>query len=145
MLAVGLFDTLVLALAYTLAGTPRAWVWAAITGVLAAVPFLGYVAVAAMGLQLASMGAAAPALLSVVLGCTVLLAGDKVVRPIVAGGGMRLPFVWVLMGCIGGFEVLGLAGLVIGPVLLSLACELWQQEPAHLSSGRRTSPPPADR
>ena len=37
----------------------------------------------------------------------------------VARGGMRLPFVWVLMGCIGGFGVLGLAGLVIGPVVLS--------------------------
>ncbi len=128
MLAVGLFDTVALALAYTLAGTPRAAVWAAITGVLAAVPFLGYVAVVAMGLQMASTEPAAPALLSVVLGCAVLLAGDKVVRPIVAGGGMRLHFVWVLVGCIGGFEVLGLAGLVIGPVLLSLARELWQRE-----------------
>ena len=49
-----------------------------------------------------------------------LLSGDKLVRPMVARGGVRLPFVWVLMGCIGGFGVLGLAGLVIGPVVLSL-------------------------
>ena len=42
---------------------------------------------------------------------------------------MRLHSVWVLMGCIGDFEVLGLAGLVIGPVMLSLARELWQREP----------------
>jgi predicted PurR-regulated permease PerM len=125
MLAVGIFDAVTLALAYTLAGTPHALVWAAITGALAAVPFLGYVAVAAMGLQMTSMGVAAPAALSMALGCAVLLAGDKLVRPIVAGSGMRLPFVWVLMGCIGGFEVLGLAGLVIGPVMLCLARELW--------------------
>ena len=45
----------------------------------------------------------------------------------VARGGMRLPFVWVLMGCIGGFSVLGLAGLVIGPVVLTLAQEIWEQ------------------
>jgi predicted PurR-regulated permease PerM len=145
MLAVGIFDTVAMALAYTLAGTPGAWAWAAITGALAAVPFLGYVAVAAMGLQMASMGVAAPVAQSMVLGIAVLLAGDKVVRPIVAGGGMRLHFVWVLMGCIGGFEMLGLAGLVIGPVMLSLARELWQQEPAPFSSDRRPSPPPADR
>ena len=31
------------------------------------------------------------------------------------------------MGCIGGFGVLGLAGVVIGPVVLSLAKELWDQ------------------
>ncbi len=145
MLAVGIFDTVALALAYTLAGTPRALAWAAITGALAAVPFLGYVAVAAMGLQMVSTRVAAPVALSMVLGCAVLLAGDKVVRPVVAGGGMRLHFVWVLMGCIGGFEVLGLAGLVIGPVMLSLARELWEQEPALPSSGRRPSHPPADR
>ena len=56
-----------------------------------------------------------------------LLIGDKLVRPMVARDGMRLPFVWVLMGCIGGFGVLGLAGLVIGPVVLSLFKELWAQ------------------
>ena len=61
------------------------------------------------------------------LGCAIVLAGDKVVRPAVARGGVGLPFVWVLMGCLGGFEVLGLVGLVIGPVVLTLARELWEQ------------------
>jgi predicted PurR-regulated permease PerM len=45
------------------------------------------------------------------------------VRPMVAHSGTRLPFVWVLMGCLGGFEVLGLVGLVVGPVLLALTRE----------------------
>jgi predicted PurR-regulated permease PerM len=33
----------------------------------------------------------------------------------------------VLMGCIGGCGVLGLAGLVIGPVMLCLFREMWEQ------------------
>ena len=127
MLVVALFDGLATALAYAVAGAPRALLWAAITGSLAAVPFLGYAAVAAMAVQVALTGAPATALLSLLLGCAVLLCGDKLVRPMVARGGMRLPFVWVLMGCIGGFSALGLAGLVIGPVVLSLAWELWEQ------------------
>jgi predicted PurR-regulated permease PerM len=127
MLAVALFDGLATALAYAVAGAPRALLWAAITGSLAAVPFLGYGAVAAMAMQLALKGAPTTALLSLLLGCAVLLCGDKLVRPMVARGGMRLPFVWVLMGCIGGFSVLGLAGLVIGPVVLTLAQEMWEQ------------------
>lgn len=127
MLAVALFDSLATALAYGAVGTPRALLWAAITGSLAAVPFVGYAAVAALAAQLALQGMADAALLSGLLGCAVLLCGDKLVRPMVARGGMRLPFVWVLMGCIGGFGVLGLAGLVIGPVVLTLAAEIWEQ------------------
>jgi predicted PurR-regulated permease PerM len=127
MLVVGLFDGVATALAYASAGAPRALLWAAITGALAAVPFLGYAAVAALAVQLALKGAGSTALLSLLLGCAVLLCGDKLVRPMVARGGMRLPFVWVLMGSIGGFSVLGLAGLVIGPVVLTLAGEIWEQ------------------
>lgn len=127
MLVVGLFDACATGLAYAIVGAPRALVWAAITGALAAIPFLGYVAAAAMALELAVKGAGTPAASSLVLGCAVLLCGDKVVRPMVAGGGIRLPFVWVLMGCIGGFGVLGLAGLVIGPVVLSVAREMYEQ------------------
>lgn len=52
---------------------------------------------------------------------------DKVVRLTVASDGIRMRFVWVLMGCLGGFEALGLIGLVVGPVVLTLARELWEQ------------------
>lgn len=134
MLVVGLFDGCATAIAYASAGAPRALLWAAITGALAAVPFLGYAAVAAMAVQLAVQGASTPALLSLLLGCAVLLGGDKVVRPMVARGGIRLPFVWVLMGCVGGFGVLGLTGLVIGPVVLSLGRELCEQQAGHGNS-----------
>ena len=119
MLIVGLFDGLASAAAYAIAGVPHAALWAAITGALAIVPFLGYVAVIALTLQLAMKGAAASALWSLAMGCAVLLCGDKIVRPVIAGNGVRLRFVWVLMGCLGGFEALGLVGLVVGPVALS--------------------------
>ena len=127
MLVVALFDGLALAIAFSLAGVPRAAVWAAIIASLTLVPFLGYVVIIGLALHLAIKGVAAAALLSLVLGCAILLAGDKVVRPVVARDGIGLPFVWVLMGCLGGFEVLGVVGLVVGPVVLALARELWEQ------------------
>ena len=55
-------------------------------------------------LKLAMTGAAAPALLSFSAGCR-LFCGDKIVRPRIAREGTGLAFVWVLMGCLGGFEV----------------------------------------
>jgi predicted PurR-regulated permease PerM len=127
MLVVGLFDGFACSIAYALAGAPHAPLWAAITGALALVPFLGYAAVAALAMQLAVAGATTPALFSLALGCLVLFCGDKIVRPMIAHNGTNLPFVWVLMGCLGGFEVLGLVGLVVGPVLLALTRELWDE------------------
>jgi len=127
MLVVALFDGFASGVAYAIVGVPHAAVWAAVTGVLALVPFLGYVAVAALTLQLAMTVTSTPPALAFGLGCFVLLCGDKVIRPVVARDGIRLRFVWILMGCLGGFEVLGLIGLVIGPVVLTLARELWEQ------------------
>jgi predicted PurR-regulated permease PerM len=127
MLLVGLFDGVAAGIAYAITGVPHAARWAAITGALAIVPFLGYVALAALALQLAMKGAGATAGLALAMGCVVLLCGDKIVRPAIADNGIRLGFVWVLMGCLGGFEALGLVGVVVGPVVISLARELWDQ------------------
>jgi len=146
MLVVGLFDGFATGIAYAIAAVPHAVQWASITGFLALVPFLGYVAVAALTLQLAMTGATGPALLTFGLGYGVLFCGDKIVRPLVARNGVRLGFVWVLMGCLGGFEVLGLVGLVIGPVVLTLLRELWQQNVRDLARRDVANPPPrADR
>lgn len=127
ILLVALFEGFGTGFAYVVAGVPHAVSWAAITGLFALVPFLGYVAVAALSFQLALTGAAAPAVAAFALGCLVLFSGDKIVRPMIARNGTHLHFVWVLMACLGGFEALGLVGLVIGPVALSLARELWEQ------------------
>ena len=138
LLVLALFDAIASGLAYTIAGVPHAAVWGAITGVLALVPFLGYAAVGAVTLHFAISGAGDSALVSLALGCAVLLAGDKVVRPVVARGGTRLPFALVLIGCLGGFQVLGPVGLVVGPVALTLARELWVQRLSDLKPERPT-------
>ena len=142
MLIVALFDGFGCGLAYAIAGVPHAAVWAAITGSFSLVPFLGYVAVAALSLRLALIGATAPALIAFALGCLVLLSGDKVVRPMISRHGTGLHFVWVLMACLGGFEVLGLVGLVIGPVAISLTKELWEQRVRDLPERETPDDPP---
>jgi len=143
MLVVALFDGFAAGIAYYLTGVPHAALWAAITGTLALVPFLGYAAVAAVALRLAIIGATSSAMLALVLGAAVILCGDKMVRPVVAGDGTHLAFVWILMGCIGGFEVLGFVGLVVGPVALALTREMWLQRVRELAPGARSRTPRA--
>ena len=137
MLVVGLFNGLASWLAYVVIGVPHAGLWAAITGLVSIVPFLGYLAVAALTLQLTMTGATAPALFTLALGFLILLCGDKLVRPLVARNGVRLRFVWILIGCLGGFEVFGLVGVVVGPVVLTLARELGSRARAILRSMQR--------
>jgi predicted PurR-regulated permease PerM len=145
ILVVSLFDAFAIGVAYAIAGVPHPVVWAAATGLLALVPFLGYVSVVALTLQLAMTVGAPPPLLVLGLGCLVLLCGDKIVRPVLARDGMPLRFVWVLMGCIGGFEVLGFVGLVVGPVVLTLVTELWKQGVRDLAVSDVADPkPPVD-
>lgn len=133
VLVVGLFNGFAAWGAYAIVGVPHAGVWAALTGAFSLVPFVGYVAVAALALQLWMTLAGTSAFLAFALGCAVLFCGDKLVRPLVARDGTRLPFVWVLMGCLGGFEALGLVGIVVGPVVLTLARELWDQRARDLA------------
>lgn len=127
MLVVALFDGFACGVAFAVLGVPKPAIWAAITGSLALVPFLGYVAVFALAAKLAMAGASTAAALALGMGGALLFFGDKVVRPAVTREGTHLGFAWVLMGCLGGFEALGLVGLVIGPVVLTLVRELWEQ------------------
>lgn len=129
VLVVALFDGVATGVVYALADVPHAAVWAAITAALALVPFLGYVAVAvaALTLQLAGASTAVSAVLFLAA-ASVLFCGDKVLRPAITREGTGLSFVWVLMACLGGFEVLGLVGLIVGPVVLTLTREFWEQQ-----------------
>ena len=128
MVAVGLFDGVLTGLTYALAGVDHPEVWGAVTGLFAMIPFLGYVAVAGVALALIAKGATTVAWAVCALGAVVLFAGDKIVRPMLVGNAAKLGFVWVLMGSLGGLELLGPLGLFLGPVVLALANALWREQ-----------------
>jgi len=126
-LIVGIFDGVLTGIVCWIAGLPNAHVWGAVTGLLAAIPFLGYVAVLGAFLALQGGGSAIAAWAFLATAAVILFMGDKVVRPILVGSSTQLGFVWVLMGTLGGLELLGFIGIFVGPVVLSLAGELWRE------------------
>lgn len=135
MVAVGLFDGVLTGLTYALAGVDHPEAWGAVTGLFAMIPFLGYVAVAGVALALIGKGATTAASVVSAVGVVVLFAGDKIVRPVLVGNAAKLGFVWVLMGSLGGLELLGPLGLFIGPVVLALARALLQEQTKRRWSG----------
>jgi predicted PurR-regulated permease PerM len=60
-------------------------------------------------------------------GSIVVFVADHFVRPVLIGGAIRLPFVWVLLGILGGVESFGLLGLFLGPALLAVLITLWRE------------------
>ncbi|HSD42826.1 MAG TPA: AI-2E family transporter [Burkholderiales bacterium] len=127
MVVLALFDGVATSLIYAAAGVPRPTVWGAVTGILAMLPFVGYAIVAGVGVGLAAHGAEWNAIAAGLAGSVVIFAGDKFLRPLLVSGAVKLSLFWVLVGSIGGFQVLGLIGVFMGPVVLALCGEMWRE------------------
>ncbi|HME40419.1 MAG TPA: AI-2E family transporter [Steroidobacteraceae bacterium] len=145
MVLVGLLDGMVLWGAYAAVHVPAAAAWGAVTGIAATLPFLGYLAVAVVCIELLARGAGSSALLIAILGVGILFTNDKFVRPVLISGRARLNFLEALMGTIGGLQAFGLLGLFMGPVVLALAvaiCRRWLPVPErHAAPLKRTATP----
>jgi len=111
---------------YALAGAPHPILFGAVTGIFAMVPFAAPVVFGAVALILGSGGALAAALSVFVAGSIVLFIADHFVRPMIIGEGAKLPFLWVLLGILGGIESFGLVGIFLGPALMAVLVSLWR-------------------
>ena len=56
-----------------------------------------------------------------------MMIGDNLVQPKLIGGTVRLPFMWTLIGVLGGAEAFGLVGVFVGPVIMSTSAVLWRE------------------
>jgi predicted PurR-regulated permease PerM len=52
---------------------------------------------------------------------------ENVLRPLLISNAMRVPFLLVMFGALGGLAAFGLIGLFIGPVLLAIAMAVWRE------------------
>ena len=114
---VGLGEGVLLGAAYVLAGLPHPASAAVATGVLAVIPFGAPLAFGIAALYLAAAEKVLAAVLVFGFGLLVVFVADHLVRPILIGGAARLPFLWVLLGILGGLENFGFLGLFLGPMV----------------------------
>jgi predicted PurR-regulated permease PerM len=133
LVLVGLGEGVLLGLAYIIAGLPHPVSIAVLTGILAVIPFGAPVVFGAAALYLAAAGSTAAAAAAVFgFGVAVVFVADHFVRPVLIGGAVRLPFLWVLLGILGGLETFGILGLFLGPAVMAALISLWREwtEPA---------------
>jgi predicted PurR-regulated permease PerM len=128
LVLVGLAEGAVIGVAYVAVGLPHAVPVAALTGVLAVIPFAAPVVFCVAGLFLLADFNVVGAIVVVSTGFFVVFVADHFIRPVLIGGATRLPFLWVLLGILGGLESFGILGLFLGPAIMAALISLWREE-----------------
>jgi predicted PurR-regulated permease PerM len=139
LVLVGLAEGVVLGVVYMAVHLPYPASVAAVTGVLAVIPFGAPLVYMLAALYMLSIGKTLGAVVIFAAGSIVIFVADHVVRPVLIGGAARLPFIWVLLGLLGGLETLGFIGLFLGPAIMAALIALWRDwtgspEPAERQS-----------
>jgi len=127
LVLVGLGEGAAMALVYMLLGVPHPLLLGAATAIAAMIPFGAAVMFVIAALLLLAQGAIGSAIAVVVIGLVVVGIADHFLRPAMIGSATRLPFLWVLLGILGGVEALGLLGLFVGPATMAVLVMLWRE------------------
>jgi predicted PurR-regulated permease PerM len=126
LVLVGIGEGIVIGIGYWVAGVPHPTLFGGLTAVAAMVPFGAPLVFGVASLILLLQGSLVAAVALLALGIVVTFVADHFIRPVIIGGATRLPFLWVLLGILGGVQTFGIIGLFIGPVVMSILIQLWR-------------------
>ncbi|MDJ0448683.1 AI-2E family transporter [Methylocystis sp. JR02] len=127
LVLVALGEGVLMGAAYMLSHTPHPILLGVLTAFAAMIPFAAAFAIGLAALLAAATAGMAPALIIAAWGVVVVFAADHFVRPNLIGSAIKLPFIWVLLGILGGAESFQLLGLFIGPAIMAALMALWRE------------------
>ncbi|MDB5738307.1 MAG: family transporter [Sphingomonas bacterium] len=127
LVLVGIGEGAVMTVAYLALGVPHPILLGVATAVAAMIPFGAALMYVIAAVELVMLGSVTGAIAVVVIGFAVVAVADHWLRPVLIGGATRLPFLWVLIGILGGVETLGLLGLFVGPATMAGLVMMWRE------------------
>lgn len=127
LVLVGVGEGVLMTIAYIAAGIPHPVLLGAATAIAAMIPLAVALPIGGVSIYLLVQGAVGWAIGIAILGSVVVFVADHFLRPALIGGVTRLPFLWVLIGILGGVESFGLLGLFIGPAVMAALILLWRE------------------
>ena len=127
LVLVGIGEGAVMAIVYVMLGVPHPLLLGALTAVAAMIPFGAALLFGIAALLLLGQDSVGAAIAVVAIGLAVVGVADHFIRPVLIGGATRLPFIWVLIGILGGVETLGLLGLFVGPATMAVLIMMWRE------------------
>lgn len=125
-IVVAIIQGLIGGIVFWMLGIEGALLWGVTMGFFSLLPAIGtgliWVPVA---LYLFATGAIVKGLILVFCGIFIIGMVDNLLRPILVGRDTRLPDYVVLISTLGGLELFGFSGIVIGPVVAALFIATW--------------------
>lgn len=122
----GLAQGLLAGIGYAIAGVPEAALLATVTAICSLVPAVGTLLVwVPVGITLIATSHPVAGIFELAWGALVVVVmSDYVIRPSLVGGHGHVPTLLTFISLFGGVEVFGLLGLIVGPVIASVALAL---------------------
>ncbi len=114
-------------IAFAALGLPSAIVWGAVMIFLSLIPIAGaFVIWIPAAIYLAATGSWIKAIILTLWGGVVISLVDNFLRPRLVGKRAKLHELFIFFAVLGGLNVFGLVGLVLGPVVLAIALSLFE-------------------
>ncbi|MEO8373437.1 MAG: AI-2E family transporter [Candidatus Solibacter sp.] len=130
-LTVAFAQALLAGLMYTILGVPAAAIWGCATFIVALVPMFGTVLVwGPVALFLLLSGSWIKAVILVAWGALAVGLVDNLLYPYLVGNQLRLHTIPTFFAILGGIQLFGPAGLILGPVALAVTLgllEVWSE------------------
>jgi len=134
LLITGLLQGVIAAIGYWIVGLSAPVLLGFLTGMLSIVPIVGTAIVwIPAGVWLLSTGHVWQGIVILVWGAVLVYPADNVLRPILISSAVRVPFLLVMFGALGGLDAFGLVGLFLGPVILATGLAIWREWTVHVA------------
>jgi predicted PurR-regulated permease PerM len=123
ILGVALIQTVCAGLGFLLVGLPGAGLWAVIF-LIAAVLQVGAPVLVPAVIYVFAIASTTKAVVFLIW-CIIVALMDNVLKPILLGRGVAVPIAVVFLGAIGGFVAMGIIGLFVGAIVLSVGYKMF--------------------
>jgi predicted PurR-regulated permease PerM len=122
ILGVALIQSLLAGLGFLVAGLPGAGLWAVLF-LIAAILQVGALVLIPAVIYMFAISGTTKAMIFLIW-CVIVAVLDNFLKPVLLGRGVAVPIAVVFLGAIGGFVALGIIGLFVGAIVLSVGYKL---------------------
>jgi predicted PurR-regulated permease PerM len=123
IIGVAIIQTVFAGVGFLIFGLPGAGLWAVIF-LVAAILQVGALVLIPAVIYMFAIASTTKAVLFLIW-CGIVAVMDNILKPLLLGRGVAVPIVVVFLGAIGGFLAIGIMGLFVGAVVLSVGYKLF--------------------